>query len=193
MTIKELEKELLKSNQKNLKFVLFCATIQPRNIGGVSMKKIDENYKFRRFLKNHISDGEEFDKTVNELHKKYFKKFDCNKCRNCCKEFYIDFTQEEVKKAANTLNCTSDTLIEKYLEYNQLKNKYMTTTKPCPFLQKNHCILGNNRPRECKEYPHTNKKERLYSLYSMVDNTTVCPVVDKIFDELKTIYHFKVK
>ena len=157
------------------------------------MKKINENYKFIRFLKSHISNEEEFDKTVNTLHRKYFKTFDCSKCRNCCKEFYIDFTQEEIKKAVNILNCPPDTLIEKYLEYNKLKNKYTTTTKPCPFLQQNHCILGKNRPRECKEYPHTNKNERLHSLYSMADNTTICPVVDMIFDELKTIYHFKVR
>ncbi len=39
MTIKELEKELLKSNPKKfLKFSLFCATIQTRNVGGIDEK-----------------------------------------------------------------------------------------------------------------------------------------------------------
>ena len=157
------------------------------------MKKIDENYKFRSFLKKHISDAEEFDKIIKELHKKHFKQFDCSKCRNCCKEFYIEFTPEEVKNAANVLNCTSDELIKKYLEHSQAENKYVTTTKPCPFLQQNHCILENNKPKECKDYPYTNKKGRINSLYSIIDNATICPVVDKILDELKEKYHFKVK
>ncbi len=43
--------------------------------------KQEENLKFRRYLKNH-ADEEELDNDFKELHKKYFKIYDCTKCRN---------------------------------------------------------------------------------------------------------------
>lgn len=43
--------------------------------------KQEENLKFRRYLKNH-ADEEELDNDLKELHEKYFKIYDCTKCRN---------------------------------------------------------------------------------------------------------------
>lgn len=79
------------------------------------------------------------------------------------------------------------------MTFDKLKNKYITKTTPCPFLKNQQCILKNNKPKDCKDYPYTNKKERIHSLYTLVNNAEICPVVDKILDELKSIYHFKVR
>jgi uncharacterized protein len=41
------------------------------------------------------------------------------------------------------------------------------------------------------EYPFTNKPERLFSLLSIVDFASVCPVVFEMLERLKQIYGFK--
>ena len=151
--------------------------------------KTDENFDFARFLKSH-ADEELLDKQFKMLHNKYFKNFDCASCRNCCKAFKVNFSKEEIEKGAKALNCSVNDFIDKYLEVSDTGN-YRTKTKPCPFLKEEHCLIEQCKPRECWEYPYTNKPDRVSSLYNIASNAEVCPVVDKIFDELKEIYNFK--
>lgn len=54
-------------------------------------------------------------------------------------------------------------------------------------------IIDKDKPKGCVEYPYTNKTGRLFSLYSMVCNTEICPILNKIFEDLKEIYQFKVR
>ena len=72
-------------------------------------KKLDENYKFARFLKNHAEE-EEFDKRIKELHNKYFKIYDCSKCLNCCKKLNVSFTNKEIEAGSKELKCTVEEL-----------------------------------------------------------------------------------
>lgn len=53
------------------------------------------------------------------------------------------------------------------------------------------CEIEKCKPEGCREYPFTNKPERLFSLYSIVDSASVCPVVFEILERLKKIYRFK--
>ena len=155
------------------------------------MKKIDENYEFAVFLKAH-ADDEELDEQFKSLHEKYFKNYNCEKCRKCCKKLHATFKENEIEKASKQLKIEKEDFIKIYLKSKD-NNTYSTKRTPCPFLKNNKCILEENKPKDCKEYPFTNKKERLFSLYSTMDNTLVCPVVNNIIEELKEIYHFKVK
>lgn len=49
------------------------------------LEKINENYRFRNYLKLH-ADEKVLDKQFSYLHNKYFKDYDCSKCRSCCKK-----------------------------------------------------------------------------------------------------------
>ena len=55
----------------------------------------------------------------------------------------------------------------------------------------NNCLAENCLPESCMDYPYTNKSKRLFSLYSIIGNACICPVVYEILEELKKIYHFK--
>ncbi len=152
----------------------------------VSEKKIDENYRFRTFLKIH-ADEELLDKQFKELHNKYFKDMDCRKCRNCCKKLGISMSEDELKQICKYYNWDIDEvknkLEESYGEY---------VASPCPFLEEdNSCRIDKCLPKSCKEYPYTNKEERLFSLLTVVNNSKVCPVVYQILEDLKEIYNFR--
>lgn len=71
-------------------------------------------------------------------------------------------------------------------------NGYEVKEKPCCFLTENGaCEIEKCKPEACREYPFTNKPERLFSLYSIVDSVSVCPLVFEILERLKKIYGFK--
>lgn len=80
--------------------------------------------------------------------------------------------------------------MDKYME--ETINGYEVKGKPCCFLTKNGvCEVEKCKPEVCREYPFTNKPERLLSLLSIIDFASVCPVVFEMLERLKKIYGFK--
>ena len=59
--------------------------IKIENLESLAKEKLNENYKFRTYLKNH-ADPQELDVQFKQLHEKYFAVYDCSKCHNC---FYL--------------------------------------------------------------------------------------------------------
>ena len=152
-------------------------------------KKEKENYRFRKYLKTH-ADEEMLDKQFKNLHEKYFKIYDCQKCRNCCKELDISIDEYELDNICNYLEMDKD----KFAKENLIQNygKYSFKEQKCKFLdENNNCKINKCLPTTCKEYPYTNKEERLFSLYSIISNASICPVVYEILEELKKEYNFR--
>ena len=159
--------------------------ISPKNVKRLAQKKEEENYAFRSFLKGYAN-PKAFDKKVNRLHRELFANYDCSKCRNCCKEFHGSIPVEDIEKDAKYLKLDVSEFKRKFLEKDDAGGNYITRHKPCDFLQSDgSCLLGECRPRSCKEYPHTNKRDRIGSLLSMLENAEVCPVVYEIIERLK--------
>ncbi len=155
----------------------------------ISEEKINENYRFRTYLKSH-ADEKTLDEQFKKLHNKYFKKFDCSKCRNCCKLLGISMSENEFDKICKYYNWSKTEIKNKYLKEHY--GKYIA--RPCPFLNANNsCRIKECLPESCRDYPYTNKEERLFSLLTVVNNSKVCPVVYEILEDLKKIYNFKRK
>ena len=163
--------------------------IKIEELENLANSKREENFKFRTFLKNHADPGA-LDEQFKQLHNKYFSIYDCSKCRNCCKQCYGLIPLDEIEKDANKLNLSVDEFKEKYLQ-SEIEDKcFKTKNYPCDFLQNNECILKECKPETCKSFPHTNKENRMGSLWGIIDNTEICPVVYEIIEELKKLYSF---
>lgn len=162
--------------------------ISIKNLEILSNRKEEENLKFRSFLKNH-ADEEELDKQFKILHEKYFKIYDCSKCRNCCRKLGLLIEHDELDKVCEYLNIDKDEFIKNILI--DKGDKYSSKSKKCLFLDGNTCKLEKCLPKSCIEYPYTNKEERLFSLYGIISNASICPVVYEILEELKKEYKFR--
>ncbi|MHC1682271.1 MAG: YkgJ family cysteine cluster protein [Clostridiaceae bacterium] len=163
--------------------------IEPSEIKKAFSKVEDENYDFRVFLKNH-ADSDELDEQFLELHNELFKEYDCSRCRNCCKEYSASFEVSELEPAAKLLEMTKKEFMDKYIEVTI--NGFDAKGTPCCLLNENgSCDIEKCKPEGCREYPFTNKPDRLFSLLSIVDSASVCPVVFEILERLKKDYGFK--
>ena len=71
-------------------------------------------------------------------------------------------------------------------------NDYVFKEIPCPFLMAgNKCMVYDDRPKACREYPHTDRK-RFYQILAISEkNRVVCPAVYEITDRLKKSYEGK--
>lgn len=167
--------------------------LAPEKVKREAEKKRHENIAFRTFLKCN-ADEETLDRQFSELHRALFAGYDCDHCRNCCKMYYGTIPRDEVGKDAEYLGMSEEQFVDQYLKKETTEEGYLTKHKPCDFLEPNgSCKLGEHRPENCRDYPYTNKPDRLWSLYSVLDAVEVCPVAFDIFESLKKEYGFRYR
>jgi Fe-S-cluster containining protein len=66
---------------------------------------------------------------------------------------------------------------------------YIFWETPCPFLlPDNYCSVYDDRPKACREYPHTDRTRFYQVLDLTMKNTEVCPAVVEIVDALDAHY-----
>ncbi len=144
-----------------------------------------ENKKFLLRLKN--KDARKVDNMFHQLHDQVFEEIDCLTCANCCKTTSPIFYQTDIERMAKSLRMRPGDFIEKYLKIDEDKD-YVLKSAPCPFLDAdNYCSVYSDRPKACREYPHTNRKKMVQILELTYQNTLVCPAVLEMVERMKAI------
>ena len=93
-------------------------------------------------------------------------------------------TDSDIARLSKHLKIKPSKFTEQFLRIDE-DNDYVFKTMPCPFLQDdNYCSVYEYRPKACKEYPHTDRKNILGILDICIKNTEVCPAVANIFNKL---------
>ena len=125
------------------------------------------------------------DDTVHELHAEAFSTFDCLDCANCCKTIGPRLIDKDIERLAKLLKMKVSDFTNQYILTDE-DGDFVFKDHPCPFLMPdNYCMVYENRPRACREYPHTDRK-RFYQILPLSHkNCETCPVVYEIFEELK--------
>ncbi|MCL2529513.1 MAG: YkgJ family cysteine cluster protein [Coriobacteriia bacterium] len=169
---------------------------EPSKVREVAKLAEDSNNEFRLFLKGFADEGE-LDEQFLTLHNELFVPYDCSDCRNCCKKYKASITENEAELIAKFLQITPQEFLGQYTEVDtdgflDEPGKLYLSGSPCSFLDAdNSCRIEECKPSECREFPYTNKPERLFSLLSIVQFAAVCPVVYEILERLKQLYEFK--
>lgn len=125
------------------------------------------------------------DNFVHELHSEAFAEFDCLDCANCCKTIGPRLTDKDIDRLAKHLKMKSSDFLDQYILIDE-DGDFIFKEHPCPFLlPDNYCMVYENRPKACREYPHTDRK-RFYQILTLSHkNCETCPVVYEIFEEMK--------
>ncbi|MFN5170625.1 MAG: YkgJ family cysteine cluster protein [Cyclobacteriaceae bacterium] len=142
-----------------------------------------ENKKFLQRLKK--KNPRDLDEAFHTVHDEVFAEIDCLQCANCCKTTSPIFYQTDVERAAKALRMKPGDFIQKFLRVDE-DNDMVLKSSPCPFLDAdNYCSIYDDRPKACREYPHTNRKKMVQILDLTFKNTLVCPAVAEMVERLK--------
>jgi hypothetical protein len=146
------------------------------------------NKFFKSIKKKSYAD---LDKAVHHLHEEVFTKINCLSCANCCRSLGPRIAERDIEKLSKFLKIKSSVFIEKYLIMDE-DSDYIFKSMPCPFLDnENYCMVYSERPKACREYPHTDRR-RFYQLLNItLNNTFICPAVYEIVEKLKKTLEFK--
>jgi len=125
------------------------------------------------------------DNTMQDLHAEVFSEIDCLNCANCCKSISPTLYDKDVDRLAKHLKMKPSHFVEQYLFVDD-EGDYVFQQTPCPFLlPDNYCMVYENRPKACREYPHLDRK-RFYQILNLtLKNIEVCPAVFDAVEKLK--------
>lgn len=131
-----------------------------------------------------------FDDFVHSCHEDVFSRIDCTLCANCCRSLGPLFTQSDVARLSSFQGMKPGDFAEKYLRIDE-DGDTVFKTMPCPFLEGHLCACYEERPRACREYPHTDEKSMISKLKRLAQNSLYCPaayeVAIKIIDRYSKI------
>lgn len=148
---------------------------------GVAQRK--QNKKAIQRMKRNS--GKELDKHFRDAHDEVFEEIDCLSCANCCKTTSPIFRDVDIERLSKRLKLTHTEFAERYLKLDH-EGDYVLKSSPCVFLQEdNKCSVYEDRPKACREYPHTDRKKMHQILSLTMKNTQVCPGVVRIIEKLR--------
>lgn len=136
------------------------------------------------FRKLRTLDPKPLAEAAAEVHAQVFEKVRCGDCARCCKTISPIFTDRDIPKVARAVGLRPADFTEKYLRLDEDQD-YVLKSSPCPFLaEDNSCMIYDDRPKACREYPHTDS-HRMRQLLDITErNVEVCPAAYEVVERV---------
>ncbi|OJX58231.1 MULTISPECIES: YkgJ family cysteine cluster protein [Dysgonomonas] len=139
---------------------------------------------FLQYYKKNKKRLGKMDTIVQQLHDEVSENIDCLTCANCCRSLGPAIYDKDIERMAKALRIKPSEVVSSYLRIDE-DGDYVFKSMPCPFLMNdNYCSIYESRPKACREYPHTDRKnfEQIYKL--TVKNTSTCPIAYEVLCKL---------
>lgn len=118
------------------------------------------------------------------MHDEIFTRIDCLECANCCKSIPPIVNETDIRRISKSLGMKVTDFKDLYLKLDEDMDMVINSS-PCPFLQaENKCEIYENRPKACREYPHTQDFDFSKHLKLHAINSKYCPAVYHILEDL---------
>ena len=154
-----------------------------KNLPKRAKDKLKENKKF--FSRLRKKPPKDLDLQMQDIHEEEFSRTNCLDCANCCKTTGPLFTNKDIERVSKHLKQKPQQFIDQYLRIDEDRD-YVLQQVPCTFLaEDNYCLIYEVRPKACREYPHTDRKDFHKISNLTIKNTAICPAAYNIVEEMK--------
>jgi len=147
--------------------------------------KLDQKVN-KKFLTN--MKRKTIDTIFQKYHEKVFAQVDCLNCANCCITTGPLIMDRDIARISKALRIKPAVFEAQYLRIDE-DGDWVFKTMPCPFLNSdNYCLIYEDRPKACREYPHTDSKNMHRLLEKTLVNSTICPAVAMILERIRELH-----
>jgi len=157
-------------------------------------KKLDENRKFRSFMKSR----DHSDRILRRTAERIQDRIDCTQCANCCRTSTTRVTGRDIEKLARHLHTPPERFLADYTmleadEGQMTRVIKFTEGTGCVFLDGNLCSVYDARPGICQRYPHLVRGNGSIAsrMWDFVDRASVCPIVYNCLEAFKNELRFR--
>ncbi|EKD26122.1 MAG: hypothetical protein ACD_79C01355G0003 [uncultured bacterium] len=151
----------------------------------LSKRNQKENNRFKEDVKSPKISDKKLDSTVHDFYSSICAQINCKNCANCCITISPILKHDDINRISRILKMKTGDFIDKYL-YRDEDDDLVFKSAPCPFLKDNLCMIYDERPEDCKSYPHLDKKHIKSRLVNIMNNYPICPIVFNVVENLKT-------
>ena len=155
--------------------------VQIRRLGE---KKLDENGRFRRYLKTHDFVERRFRRIAEDIE----EQIDCLACANCCRVATAKVTDRDIEKLSKFLGIRREEFVRNYTVESEEEGLILKRTEAgCVFLRGNECIVYEARPHTCIDFPHLVRGAGSITsrMWQFIDRATYCPIVYNALEAFK--------
>jgi Fe-S-cluster containining protein len=144
------------------------------------------NIKLVKFLKK--KKPSDLDVRAQEAHDEAFCNINCLDCAMCCTTTGPLFTDKDITRLAQHFKMKDIEFRDKFLRLDE-DGDWVLQQVPCPFLgPDNYCSVYEDRPKACREYPHTDRRKFVQILDLTLKNTFICPAAHEVMERLQKVY-----
>ena len=162
--------------------------VQIRRLGE---KKLDENLRFRAFLKSRNYPDRRFRRISEEIQ----DQIDCRACANCCRVAATPISERDVERLAKYLRLRAQEFLERYTEVDPEDGERVLKRNGsgCIFLDGNDCTVYEVRPDNCVDFPHLVRGNGSIAsrMWQFVDRASYCPIVYNALESFKDEMRFR--
>jgi Fe-S-cluster containining protein len=146
---------------------------------------------FRKFIQRLVArKPKNLDAQFFQAHQDVFAKTDCLTCGNCCRTTSPIWNDTDIQRVSHLFKMKTSAFLDAYLVQDS-DGDWVYPKAPCPFLdlEDNKCGIYDHRPKACREYPHTDRKNIMGILALTQQNALICPAVTQILEKIEQIYN----
>jgi Fe-S-cluster containining protein len=156
-----------------------------------AQEREEENTAFRAFYKWELDwSDEKLDRVVHEITRSVWASIDCAACGNCCLTMTPSFDDNDIARLADRVGLSPEDFEERYLAVSPERERLLAES-PCPFLIGSVCSVYEDRPRDCRDFPHLLKPAFRERSLSMLSSAEDCPIVFNSLERLKKALGFQ--
>lgn len=156
-------------------------------------KKREENSRFRVHLKTHDYNEKRFRRIGEEIE----GQIDCTQCANCCKVASVALSERDIERLCKLLRISRTKFMAEYTVKNEEDGTtdLRRTESGCVFLSGHDCLIYEDRPDICRNFPHVVRGEgRTHTrMWQFIDRACYCPIVYNALEAFKVEAKFPSK